>query len=116
MQPLSVSTELVQNQARPEASPKLVRAAHEFEAQMMKELMKPMTAGDPLTGDESGGGEASDSGSNGAMGEYATEALGRALSEHGGLGIANTIIQRLSHSGHSPAATKVTAESHGNTV
>jgi HAMP domain-containing protein len=25
--------------------PRLVRAAHEFEAQMMKELLKPMTGG-----------------------------------------------------------------------
>ena len=30
-------------------SPKLVHAAHEFEAQMMKELLKPMTEGDALT-------------------------------------------------------------------
>ena len=31
--------------------PRLVRAAHEFEAQMMKELLKPMTASGSLTGD-----------------------------------------------------------------
>ena len=31
-------------------SPRLVRAAHEFEGQMMKELLKPMTNGDALTG------------------------------------------------------------------
>jgi hypothetical protein len=32
--------------------PRLVRAAHEFEAQMMKELMKPLTRGSSLTGEE----------------------------------------------------------------
>ena len=32
-------------------SPRLVRAAHEFEGQMMKELLKPMTSGDALTGE-----------------------------------------------------------------
>ena len=33
-------------------SRRLVRAAHEFEAQMMKELMKPMTGRSSLTGEE----------------------------------------------------------------
>ncbi|HEY1803000.1 MAG TPA: hypothetical protein VGG45_00835 [Terracidiphilus sp.] len=32
------------------SSPKLVQAAHEFEGQMMKELLEPMMAGDALTG------------------------------------------------------------------
>jgi len=50
--------------------PRLVRAAHEFEAQMMKELLKPMTSGDALTrGDE-------DSGSGGAFGEFAFGGFG----------------------------------------
>ena len=33
-------------------SPRLVKAAHEFEGQMMKELLKPMTGGDALTAPE----------------------------------------------------------------
>jgi Rod binding domain-containing protein len=76
-------------------SPKLVRAAHEFEGQMMKELLKPMTAQDSLTGAD----DDSDSGSNGALGEFASEALGKALSDRGGFGIANQIVKELSHSG-----------------
>ena len=55
-------------------SPRLVRAAHEFEGQMMKEMLSPMLHGDALTGAEDGD---SDAGSNGALGEFATEALGR---------------------------------------
>jgi Rod binding domain-containing protein len=74
--------------------PRLVRAAHEFEAQMMKELMKPMTSGNSLTREED------DSGSGSALGEYASEALGRALSEQGGFGIANRIVKDLSHAGN----------------
>lgn len=80
------------NEAQPQ--PRLVRAAHEFEAQMMKELLKPMTASDEFAGDDE-----SDSGSGGAMGEFASEALGRALSEQGGLGMARSILDSLSHSG-----------------
>lgn len=92
------------------AQPRLVRAAHEFEAQMMKELLKPMTSGASLTSEEDG------SASGGALGEFASEALGRALSEQGGLGIANSIVRDLSHSGTRNAIGPVTGNPHGNTV
>ena len=92
--------------------PRLVRAAHEFEAQMMKELLKPMTDSDGLGGDA----DESGSGSNGALGEFATEALGRALSEQGGLGIATSIVHSLSHAGNSPHAAQVTGNPHANTL
>ncbi len=88
--------------------PRLVRAAHEFEAQMMKELMKPMTESSALTGDE----DDSDSGSCGTLGQFACEALARALSDHGGLGIANQIVKELSHSGN----RAVTGNQHGDTA
>jgi Rod binding domain-containing protein len=92
--------------------PRLVRAAHEFEAQMMKELLKPMTGNDALTGEsEDSGG---DSGSNAVLGEFASEALGRALSQHGGFGIANSIVHDLSHSGTRHGTGKVTGEVTGN--
>src|SRR5271167_4520239 len=77
--------------------PRLVRAAHEFEAQVMKELLKPMSAGNALTGEDEDSGM--DSGSGGALGEFASEALGRALSQQGGFGLASHIVQDLSHSG-----------------
>jgi Rod binding domain-containing protein len=79
-----------ENGAAPQ--PRLVRAAHEFEAQMMNELLKPLTSGGALTGDE----EDSSSGSGGALGQFASEALGQALSEHGGFGIAQQIVRELS--------------------
>jgi Rod binding domain-containing protein len=75
--------------------PRLVRAAHEFEAQMMRELLKPMSGGDALFGEDG------ESGSGGALGEFASEALGRSLSEQGGFGIANKIVRELSRSGNS---------------
>ena len=75
------------------SEPRLMRAAHEFEGQMLKELLKPLTAGDGLTGEET------DS-SKGILGEYASEALGKALSEQGGFGIADRILHDLSRSGN----------------
>lgn len=70
--------------------PRLVQAAHEFEAQLMKELLKPMTNGASINGDDS------DAGSGGALADFATGALGQALSKHGGLGIATSILHSLS--------------------
>jgi Rod binding domain-containing protein len=68
-------------------SPRLLSAAHEFEGQMLKELLKPLTESGDLGG--------SDSGSE-ILGEFGSEALGKALSEQGGFGIARQIIAQLS--------------------
>ncbi len=80
---------------QPAPQPRLVKAAHEFEAQMMKELMQPLSSGGALFGedDEEGAGSA------GALGSFASEALAQALSEQGGFGIANKIIGELSQHG-----------------
>ena len=69
------------------APPRLVRAAHEFEAQMMKELLRPLAQHD-----EDGYG----TGSGGALSEFAGEALGQSLSRAGGFGIGNRILASLS--------------------
>lgn len=90
--------------------PRLVRAAHEFEAQLMKELLKPLSAASGLTGSDD------DSNSTGALGEFAGEALGRAISEHGGFGIADGILHRLSHSGNKPAPMPVTGKLHRDAI
>jgi Rod binding domain-containing protein len=70
---------------------RLIKAAHEFEAQLMKEMLRPLTA------DEGFCGDGNDSGSGGILKDFAGEALGQALSAHGGLGIAKSIVQSLSH-------------------
>jgi Rod binding domain-containing protein len=72
--------------------PKLARSAHEFEASLMSELLKPMQEGDGLTGEDSDGGGA---GSGGALAGFASESLARAISEKGGFGIADRILHQL---------------------
>jgi Rod binding domain-containing protein len=91
-------------------SPQLVRAAHEFEGQMLKELLKPMTNGDALTGAEDDADAGA--GSTGALREFAAEALGQSLSERGGFGIAKSVIQELSHAGNQPGSGKVPKNLH----
>ncbi|MGD0521350.1 MAG: hypothetical protein ABSA48_08860 [Terracidiphilus sp.] len=108
----SVTTTAEGTQSAITPQPRLVRAAHEFEAQMMKEIMKPMTSASGLTGED----DDSSSGSAGALGEFASEALARALSDHGGFGIASRIVQELSHSGNQEVTGPVTGNLHGNTV
>ncbi len=93
------------------AQPRLVHAAHEFEGQMLKELLKPMTRSDGLTGEDDG----SDANSNGVLGEFASQALGQALSERGGFGIAHQILGQISSSGNHSGTTAVTGSSHVNT-
>jgi Rod binding domain-containing protein len=92
--------------------PRLVKAAHEFEAQMMKELMKPMTSSSSLLGSDND----EDSGSGTALTEFASEALGKALSEGGGFGIARQIVHDLSHAGNQNGTVPVTGNSNFNTV
>jgi Rod binding domain-containing protein len=98
---------------QPVPQARLVGAAHEFEAQMMKELLKPMTSGSELTAGEE---DDSISGSTGALGEFASEALGRALSEHGGFGIADNIVKSLSQSGNRTEPANVTEKTHRNII
>jgi Rod binding domain-containing protein len=93
-------------------SPKLVHAAREFEAQMMKELLKPMTTGDGLDGEDSDAA----TGAGGALGAFASEVLGQGLSEQGGFGIASSIIRQLAPAGNKQVTGAVTTIQHGNTV
>ena len=106
LQPIAITSH---NNVQTPPQPRLVHAAHEFEAQMMKEMLKPLTTSDGLTGSDD------DSGSTGALGEYAGEALGRALSEAGGFGIATRILGQVSHSGNQPTVVPVTTNLHVDT-
>jgi len=90
--------------------PKLVAAAHQFEASLMSELLKPLNSGDVFGGDgggdggdDGGGGTgigadglaASADGSAGALMGFASEALAKALSDRGGLGIARRVLDHF---------------------
>jgi Rod binding domain-containing protein len=76
-------------------NPKLERSAHEFEASLMAELLKPLQESDGLTGEDGGSG----AGSEGALSGFASESLARAISERGGFGIADRILHQLESAG-----------------
>ena len=77
--------------AEPTKNPKLERSAHEFEASLMAELLKPLQESDGLTGEDSDGG----AGSEGALSGFASESLARAISDRGGFGIADQILHQF---------------------
>jgi len=84
-------------------NPRLKSAAHEFEASLMQEFLKPLQH-DPLFSDQdaatgSDDGLSSDadqdSGSGGALLSFASEAMAKAISERGGFGIATKILDHF---------------------
>jgi peptidoglycan hydrolase FlgJ len=93
-------------------NPRLGKAAHEFEASLMEEFLKPLehdSLFDEKSEDDSGnGGE----GSTGALMSYGSQALATAISERGGFGIATKIMDHF-RTAHASTPTNVGAENKG---
>jgi len=88
--------------------PRLKSAAHEFEASLMQEFLKPLQEDPLFASDKSDGlgdldsGSSDDQGSSGALMSFGSEAMAKAISERGGFGIATKILD------HFRAAEKTT--------
>jgi Rod binding domain-containing protein len=95
MEPQGVALQSTSTSVEQSKDPRLERSAHEFEASLMAELLKPLQEGDALTGEDTADGGA---GSGGALAGFASESLARAISERGGFGIANRILHQLERS------------------
>lgn len=87
-------------------NPRLSSAAHEFEASLMKEFLKPLQH-DSLFADEGSKDDDDSSGSAGTLMSYGAEAMAKAISEHGGFGIAEKILDHFKHSAN-PSKTGTT--------
>ncbi|HEY1578182.1 MAG TPA: hypothetical protein VGF82_14020 [Terracidiphilus sp.] len=79
--------------------PRLVQAAHEFEAQLMKELLRPLAT--------SSEGDGAEDGAEGTLSSFASEALGQSLSRSGGFGISASILRSLSRNGNNEKCNPV---------
>lgn len=88
-------------QANAERRSKLADAAQQFEAMMLQELLKPMRSSE-----DDLGGEKSEDGSFDTIASFGTEAVAKAISKSGGLGIAKQIIQQLSQDTSDPAKVR----------
>jgi flagellar protein FlgJ len=91
---------------------KLTEGAHQFEAMMLEQMMKPLQFGggpgsDPDSGESSTGldGEKPDAASD-VVRSFGTEALAKAIANGGGLGLAQQIIRQVTAE-HDSNATKV---------
>jgi flagellar protein FlgJ len=72
-------------------SSKLVEAAQQFEAMLMQELLKPMRAGQSAWGE----GAKSDDSAADTISSFGTEAVAKAMSKGGGLGIARQVTGQI---------------------
>jgi len=70
---------------------KLVDAAHQFEATMLQELLKPMQHGHSSWGDE----EKSEDSASDTISSFGTEAIAKAISKGGGFGIARRVVEQV---------------------
>src|ERR1700730_4927827 len=70
---------------------KFVEAAHQFEATMLQELLKPMQHGQSNWGDEA----KSDDSASDTISSFGTEAIAKAISKGGGFGIAKQIVSKV---------------------
>lgn len=76
-------------------NPKLKSAAHEFEASLMQEFLKPLQHDPLFDSGEDGGIDGVEGGSSGALMSFGSEALAKAISERGGFGIATKILDHF---------------------
>lgn len=80
-------------------SPRLKSAAHEFEASLMQEFLKPLQH-DPLFAPDKADASAdtdsdADQGSAGALMSFGSQSMAKAISERGGFGIASKILDHF---------------------
>jgi flagellar protein FlgJ len=88
---------------------KLTDAAQQFEGMLLQEMMKPLRSSDD---DGWKSGESDSDGGTDTINNFGVEAVAKAISQSGGLGIARQVIQQVSSEGektHSPL--KVRADS-----
>jgi flagellar protein FlgJ len=81
-------------ESSPSENPKLTSAAHEFEASLMKEFLKPLEH-DSLFAEEKPGETDTDEGSDSALMSFGSQAMATAISERGGFGIATLILNHF---------------------
>src|SRR6201999_3810452 len=75
-------------------NPRLKSAAHEFEASLMKEFLKPLQHDDLFSEDKDGDAD-EDGGSDSSLMSFGSEAMAKAISERGGFGIATKILDHF---------------------
>ncbi len=72
----------------------LVKAAREFEAMLMQEMLKPMRGKDPLFAEPDANGSDSDQ-DGGVLQGFGTQAMAEGISAGGGLGIAKLVVRQV---------------------
>lgn len=99
-------------QASPAAAQhtRLVKAAQQFEAMLMQEMLKPMRTKDQLFADPAEDGKSgSDSDEDGGVLQgFATQAMAEGMAKSGGMGIAKQVVRQVEreHAALNPPRTQ----------
>ena len=83
----------LKSSAKPNAA-ELAKAAQQFEAIMVRQLLSP--AIEPMMNGGMGGGKSGAGGGGGVYGYMLTDTLANSIAQGGGLGLANVINRQLS--------------------
>lgn len=100
-------------ESRGGVDPRLKPAAHEFEASLLQELLKPMERDPLFSGNSSGGGLATGDAGMSNWSSLGAQSLAKAISDAGGLGIATKMIQAVEAEAQEKTAGKMTAPAAG---
>ena len=73
------------------------KAAHQFEAMLLQELLKPLTASEDDGNGDSGEGSLGGSSTSGPLESFGTQAVAESLANSGALGFARQIERSLQH-------------------
>jgi flagellar protein FlgJ len=84
---------------------KLVDGAHQFEAMLLNEMLKPLKFGEAESSDLSA--DQPSGGANDTIRGFATEAIGKAIANKGGMGLAKQIISQVTAEHDRQAGKKV---------
>jgi Rod binding domain-containing protein len=104
----SVTTAQAAATGKAQPSEKLRKAAGDFETLLLSSLLEPLASGW-----SEAPGEAEEKEGN-TYGYLASQAIGQALSAHGGLGIARMLLQKMSlNEGHLPSMPEGTSSAKG---
>ncbi len=74
---------------------KLVAGAHEFEAMLLQQMLKPLQFGEAAGADAETDSDGNSGGANDTIRSLSVEAVSKAIAQAGGVGIARQIIQQV---------------------
>ena len=95
LSPLDLLAATPSSQTSPAQQSKLVAGAHEFEAMLLQQMLKPLQFGEAAGADSETDTDGNSGGANDTIRSLSVDAVSKAIAQAGGLGIAKQVIQQV---------------------